>query len=161
MLSLVLAALSLSAGDAAPPLNSLELLQTPPGAASGSRLPRNTPLVIEFWATWCGPCVEQIPRWNALAESFKGRAQFIAVTAEDPETVAEFLKKRPLAGWVALDLEGAVHDSYGVEAVPRTFVVDARGVVRAVTRLSALPDAGLEALLAGRALQPLQQAGSG
>lgn len=161
MLPLVLAALSLSAGDAAPPLNSLELLQTPPGAESAGRVPRNTPLVIEFWATWCGPCVAQIPRWNALAEKFKGRLQFVAITAEDPEVVSEFLKERQMAGWVALDLDGAVHDSYGVETVPRTFLVDARGVVRAVTTLSALRDADVESLVAGRTLQPPKPPGSG
>ncbi|HXN49013.1 MAG TPA: TlpA disulfide reductase family protein [Bryobacteraceae bacterium] len=146
MLPVLLAALSLSAGDAAPPLSRLELL-------NGTGLPRNAPMVVEFWATWCGPCVEQIPRWNSLALRFKGQVQFVAVSAEDPETVTEFLKKRPMAGWVALDLEGTVHQAYGVEGIPRTFLVDARGVVRAVTTISALREADLEALVAGRALQ--------
>jgi thiol-disulfide isomerase/thioredoxin len=154
MLPVLLVALSLSAGDAAPPLNSLELL-------NGTAVPRNTPTVIEFWATWCGPCVEQIPRWNALAQKFSGRAQFVAVSAEDPETVTEFLKKRPMAGSVALDLDGVVHKSYGVETIPRTFLVDARGVVRAVTTLSALRDADLEALVAGRTFRPPPPPGSG
>lgn len=156
MLPLLLTALSLGAGDAAPPLNSLELLQTPPGEETVGRVPRNTPMVVEFWATWCGPCVEQIPRWNALAQKFRGRVQFVAVTAEDPETVAGFLLKRPMAGWVALDLDGAAHESYGVEAVPRAFVVDARGVVRAATSLSTLRDSDLEALIAGRELEARQ-----
>ena len=144
---MILAALSLSVGDAAPPLNRLELV-------NGTALPRNTPMVVEFWATWCGPCVEQIPRWNALAQRFRGQIQFIAISAEDPETVAEFLKKRPMAGWVALDLDGTVHQAYGVEAIPRTFVLDARGVVRGVTTLSTLRDSDLQAFVAGRTFQP-------
>lgn len=151
---MLLAALSLSAGDAAPPLDRLELL-------SGTALARNTPMVVEFWATWCGPCVEQIPRWNSLVERFKGQVQFVAISAEDPETVAEFLKKRPMGGWVALDLEGTVHQAYGVAGIPSTFLVDARGVVRAVTTISALRDADLQALVAGRTLQPHAPPGSG
>ncbi len=151
---MLLAALSLSAGDAAPPLTRLEPL-------NGTALARNTPLVVEFWATWCGPCVEQIPRWNSLAQRFKGKIQFVAITAEDPDTVAEFLKKRPMEGWLALDLDGTVHQDYGVEGIPRTFLLDARGVVRAVTTISALREADLQALAAGRTLRAAVAPGSG
>jgi thiol-disulfide isomerase/thioredoxin len=150
----LLAALSLSAGDAAPPLDRLELL-------NGTGLQRNTPMVVEFWATWCGPCVEQIPRWNSLVQRFKGQVQFVAISAEDPETVAEFLKKRPMAGRVALDSDGTVHQAYGVAAIPSTFLLDARGVVRAVTTISALRESDLQALVAGRTLQPQAPPGSG
>ncbi len=152
---MLLVALSLSAGDAAPPLDRLELL-------NGSAPRRNSPMVVEFWATWCGPCVEQIARWNSLAQSFKGQAQFVAISAEDPETVAEFLKTRPMAGTVALDLDGTVHQAYGFEAIPRTFVLDARGEVRLITTSSALRDADLEAVVAGRAVRAAAvPAGSG
>jgi len=163
MLPLLLAALSLSAGDPAPPLRALEILRAPTGAGVVRQLPQNTPMVVEFWASWCGPCVEAIPRWNTLAQKFEGRLQFIAVSAEDPETVAEFLAKRPMAGWVALDVDGTVHSAYGVETVPRTFLVDAHGVVRGVTTLSALRDMDLEALAASRAiaLQVPKQPGEG
>jgi len=146
VLPVLLAALSLGAGDAAPPLNGLEFL-------NGTSPAPNTPMVVEFWATWCGPCVEQIPHWNSLALTFKGRIQFVAISAEDPETVEEFLKKRPMAGLVALDPDGTVHQAYGVAGIPSTFVVDGKGTVRAVTTLSALRDSDLQALIAGRPLQ--------
>ena len=161
MLALLVAAASLSAGQAAPPLRSLEIVQAPVGVHGGWQLPRGKPLVLQFWATWSGPSVEQIPRWNALAEKFKDRVSFVAISAEDPEVVAEFLKQRPLAGWVALDLDGALHRSYGIDTIPRTIVVDAGGVVRAVTRLTALREADLEALAAGRAIHPAEQPGPG
>jgi thiol-disulfide isomerase/thioredoxin len=161
MLALLVAAVSLSAGQAAPPLRSLEIVQAPAGVHGGWELPQGKPLVLQFWATWNAPSVEQIPRWNALAEKFKDRVTFIAISAEDPEVVSEFLKQRGVAGWVALDLDGALHRSYGVDTIPRTFVVDARGVVRAVTRLGALREADLEALAAGRAIHPAEQPGPG
>ncbi len=161
MLALLVAAASLSAGQAAPPLRSLEIVQAPAGVHGGWQLPRGKPLVLQFWATWSAPSVEQIPRWNALADKFKDRVTFIAISAEDPEVVTEFLKRRTLAGWVALDLDGALDRSYEVDTIPRTFVVDAGGVVRAVTRLSALREADLEALAAGRAIHPVEQPGPG
>ncbi|HEY1205179.1 MAG: TlpA disulfide reductase family protein [Bryobacteraceae bacterium] len=161
MLALLVVAASLSVGETAPPLRSLEILQAPAGVHGSWRLPQGKPLVLQFWATWSAPSLDQIPRWNALAEKFKDRVPFIAISAEDPEVVAEFLKKRPLAGWVALDPEGAMHRSYGVDTIPRTFVLDARGVLRAVTRLSALRDADFEALAAGRAIHPPDQPGPG
>src|ERR1700690_858743 len=133
MLALLVAAASLSAGQTAPPLRSLEIVQAPAGLHGGWRLPQGKPMVLQFWATWSAPSVDQIPRWSALAEKFKDRVSFIAISAEDPEVVSEFLKQRPVAGWVALDLDGALGRSYGVDTIPRTIVVDAGGVVRAVT----------------------------
>jgi hypothetical protein len=149
MLAVLVLAASLSAGEAAPPLRSLEILQAPAGVGGGWRLPRGKPLVLQFWST---ASVEQTARWNSLAEKFKGRVEFIAITPEDPEVVAAFLKQRPMAGWVGLDLDGALHRAYGVETIPRIFVVDAAGKLRGVTRLSALRDADIEALAAGRAI---------
>ncbi len=162
MLPLLLVALSVGPGGTAPPLRSLELVQTPAGFGT---IPPNRPRVVEFWATWCGQCVEQIPRWNELAGRFRARIDFVAITAEDPETVTAFLKKRPMAGWVGLDLDGTAHESYEVDSVPRTFLVDARGSVRAVTTLAALQNADLEALAAGGAVlagaPSAQQPGAG
>ena len=161
MLALLVAAASLSAGQAAPPLRSLEIVQAPAQVRGGWQLPQGKPLVLQFWATWSAPSVEQTPRWNALAEKFKDRVTFVAISAEDPEVVTEFLKQRPVAGWVALDLDGAAHQAYGVDTIPRTIMVDAGGVVRAVTRLTALREADLEALAAGRAIHLAAQPGPG
>ena len=161
MFPLLIVALSLAAGDAAPPLNTLELLRRPPAFERAQMVPRNRPTVVEFWATWCAPCVEQIPRWNALAERFKGRIEFIAITADDPDTVASFLKKRPMAGWIALDSDGTVHSAYAVASLPDTFLVDSHGVVRGVTTFSQLRDVDLESLAADRKFEPPPPPGSG
>ncbi len=161
MYPLLIAALSLAAGDAAPPLNTLELLQRPPAFERAQMVPRNRPTVIEFWATLCAPCAGQIPRWNALAERFRGQIEFIAITADDPDTVASFLKKRPMAGWIALDPDGLAHSAYGVASLPYTFLVDAHGVVRGVTTLSQLRESDLESLAAERKFAPPPPPGSG
>ena len=165
MFPLLVAMLSLAAGDVAPPLNKLDLVRGPTKyerqQISARTLLLNQPTLVEFWATWCGPCVEQIPRWNALEEKYRGRIQFIAITADDPETVEAFLNKRPMEGWVLLDSDGAVHQAYGVASLPYTFLVDSHGTVRGVTTLSRLREADIESLAAGRAFEPPPPPGSG
>lgn len=151
MLALLLAASILSVGEPAPPLAVKQLLQAPEGAKTVWPDLQGKAVVLEFWATWCAPCVEQIPHWNALAERFRDRPiQFLAVSSEDPEMVAQFLDKRPMAGWIGLDPGGAAFKAYGVEGVPYTVLVDAKGVVRGITSLQDLTAADLEALLAGQ-----------
>jgi thiol-disulfide isomerase/thioredoxin len=118
-------------------------------------------VVIEFWAAWCAPCVAQIPRWTRLVEKFKDRPiQFIAVT-NDEEDLGAFLKRWPVSGWIALDPEGETLKAYGVEAIPRTVLVDSKGIVRGVTSLANLADSDIEGLLGGRELKIAAQPGGG
>ncbi len=154
MLPLLFAAAALTAGQPAPPLALEQWLSAPPGAPGTSPALRGNALVLEFWATWCAPCVEQIPHWNALVEKFKGRAvQFIAISYEEPDTVAALIQRHPIAGWVGIDAAGATFKAYGVEAVPLTVLVDAKGIVRGVTSPRQLTEADIDGLLAGRELK--------
>jgi uncharacterized protein (TIGR03435 family) len=89
-------------------------------------------LVVEFWATWCEPCVEALPHLNALAEKFSAeRVQFISVTNEEQKDVQGFLAGHPVKGWIALD--NSALDAYGATAIPKTFLIDAQGRVLAIT----------------------------
>jgi thiol-disulfide isomerase/thioredoxin len=60
--------------------------------------------VIDFCATWCGPCRTSIPLWNELVDAFKGKAaHFLAITGKTEQVVAAFLKRTPIHSWVRLD----------------------------------------------------------
>jgi thiol-disulfide isomerase/thioredoxin len=115
------------------------------------------------WATWCGPCVEQIPQWNALVERYRGYPiQFIALSSEEAEDVEAFLQKRPMAGTVELDPDGSIFNAYRVDSVPRTVLVDGKGIIRGITTLPQLTDRDIQALLAGRNIgAPERQAAPG
>ena len=84
---LVLAALpafcGVKVGDVAPPLHLQRLIPDQPVDTSLDAL-KGKAVVLEFWATHCGPCVEAIPHLNELVDQFAGRIQFVSVTAEDP-----------------------------------------------------------------------------
>ena len=106
---------------------------------------------MEFWATWCGPCVAAFPHLNELADKFKDQpVQFIAITAEDEATIKPFLTKRPIHAWVALDTDRAMNTAYGIRAIPHTVVLGKDGKIAAITYPTMLTEKHIHDLLAGK-----------
>jgi len=106
--------------------------------------------VLEFWATWCAPCIASLPHFNQLVESLDpARFQFISVDDEDPKVVQAFLARKRIAGWVGVDTSGSVFARYGVKSRPTTIVVDTRGRIVAATEADNLKAADLEAVASG------------
>lgn len=138
----------------APQLHIRELLNAPKGTTATWNSLRGKAVVLEFWATWCGGCVANIPHLNALAEKFKGQPiQFVSITDESKAVVARFLKEIPIDGWVALDSDDATFKAYGILGRPTTALVDSAGVVRAVTgAVTSVNEDVLDKLIAGKEL---------
>jgi uncharacterized protein (TIGR03435 family) len=108
-------------------------------------------VVLEFWATWCGPCVAAIPHLNELTAQFKDRpVVFLSVTDEEPAVVEKFLKERPIRGWIGFDKGTKLNDRFGVEGIPDTFLIDASGKVAANLYPDQLKPEMIEDLVAGR-----------
>ena len=115
---------------------------------------RGRPVILEFWATWCGPCVDEIPHLNHLANKFPD-VQFVSITAEDSAVVDPFLAKHPIAGQVALDHGKATSTAYGVEGVPKAFLIDPHGILLAAMHPRQINDVVVANLSAGRPVEPL------
>ena len=147
-------AASLKIGDPAPPLDLKSILQAPPGTVPTWNSLRGKVVVVEFWATWCAPCLGAISHLNALADQFQGRAvRFISVTEPPVAHVRTFLEVNPIRGWVALDPTGSVSKSYGVRGLPSTFIVDQQGRIAAITEQpERLTVAAINAALDGKAV---------
>ncbi len=88
--------------------------------------------LVNFWATWCPPCVEEIPSLNRLIKAYEGR-DFAVVSVdyrESVETIAEFVVHVPVNFPVLLDLDGKVSRNWKVFSFPSSFLLDKAGRIR-------------------------------
>jgi len=112
----------------APDVGIGALLQAPQASFASLKEFRGQVVVLEFWATWCGPCIELLPHMNKMVESFAGRpVRFISVTDESREAVEFFARTHPMKAWIGLDPGGASFKAFGVDSRPQVFVIDPYG----------------------------------
>ncbi len=106
---------------------------------------RGKVVLLNFWDTWCIPCRTEMPELQALADDLQGES-FALLTIdlqEDAGTIALFRRELGLRLPVLLDADGDVTRSYGVRALPATFLIDRNGILRQ-QRLGPLSPGGVE-----------------
>jgi len=91
-------------------------------------------VLVNFWATWCGPCRIELPQFAKLYQEKSARGLEILAVNEDHQDgkLAEYLKEKPLSFPVLVDKDGEVAKRYGVEGFPTSVLVDTNGRVLAV-----------------------------
>ena len=94
-------------------------------------------ILLNFWATWCGPCVGEMPAFEKLQETYGEDLVLVAVNSgEDEETVTSFLEENGYTFPVVLDPEYAVAMLYPTDGIPYTVIIGTDGKV-AVTQVGA------------------------
>ena len=88
--------------------------------------------MINFWATWCGPCRQEMPLLDAMYKKYKGMGfTLIGVNVEpDSKGAEKFLADLPVSFPVAFDAESKVSKLYNVQGMPSTVLVDRKGNAR-------------------------------
>jgi uncharacterized protein (TIGR03435 family) len=138
-------------GDIPPPLILAKTIQGPPTNEISWNKLEGKVVVLEFWATWCGPCIKAIPHLNELAEQFKDKpVVFISVTSENEDVVRLFLKNHPIKAWIGLDDYEVLNKAFHVEGIPHAVIVDATGHIAAITHPAEIKPENLEEVLAGK-----------
>jgi len=89
-------------------------------------------VLMDFWATWCGPCRMAMPGLQKLQDDFRDRSlEILSVNqSESAEQVHSFLEHRKYSFHVVLDSKGAVGNKYGVRGIPTVVLVDKKGLIR-------------------------------
>ncbi len=92
---------------------------------------KGKPVILNFWASWCPPCVKEIPSMNRGWEKIKdeGIAMVAINVGESAATVIKFKEKHPVDFTVLLNEPGDIVDKWAVRGMPTTYIIDPQGRV--------------------------------
>ena len=108
------------------------------------------PIVLNFWASWCGPCRSEMPHFDALSKKLDGKVHFLMVNVtdgqrEDVDKATAFIKNNGYSFPIYFDKKLQAATAYSIYALPTTYFIDAQGSI--ITQASGALTAG--ALQAG------------
>ena len=93
---------------------------------------RGTPVVLNFWASWCPPCKSEMPDFQAAATEYEGQVAFMMVNLTDGsretvDTAKAYIQEQGFTFPVYFDTQSEAANAYGVMSIPTTFFIDAQG----------------------------------
>ena len=143
---------SLKVGDKAPVITITDYISNIPK----DKTLKNKYILLEFWATWCAPCLGAVPHLNELQAKYKNRKDlsFISMTYESPEKVLKTLKRIEFTTIVVSDQTEKSHTDFGAKqngimTLPRTVLIDNKGFVKWIGVPDQMSDSLFDSFLKG------------
>lgn len=88
-------------------------------------------VLLDFWATWCGPCRMTMPVLDRLQKEYPADMTVLAINLQEPpDVVRKYVREQGVAARVLLDESGAVGETYGTGSIPMQVLIDRAGIVR-------------------------------
>lgn len=102
-------------------------------------------ILLNFWATWCGPCVEEMPAFEKLYQEYGDEVAILAVNfMEDKSTVDQFVEENEYTFPIAYDENGEMNSKYPTDGIPYTLVIGKDGIIKKIYEGSMGADAMYE-----------------
>jgi thiol-disulfide isomerase/thioredoxin len=112
---------------------SFELTTLDAGQTVSLEALKGKPVVVNFWASWCGPCRRETPDLQATYEKYKDQVHFYAINLSSEDNLQDatkFLTDLHISIPVLKDVDGKAQSAYKVLSVPTTLIIDANGIVK-------------------------------
>jgi peroxiredoxin len=110
-------------------------------------------LIIEFWGTWCGPCIPALEHLDELQKKFKDDVVVVGISDDTEERLNKFLLKRPVGLPLVADPMNKSLKFFNVKAVPQTFVANRNGEIIAITHPEEITENKLKDLILGKKVE--------
>ncbi|MBL7559774.1 TlpA family protein disulfide reductase [Olleya sp. YSTF-M6] len=104
-------------------------LQNSTGQPFNFRQAENKIVLVSFWATWCPPCIAELPSMQQLYETYKDKIEFVFISNEKIETINAFMAKNNYSFKVYTPLEKSSINTFEINSIPRTFLINQKGEV--------------------------------
>jgi peroxiredoxin len=95
---------------------------------------RGKPVILNFWASWCGPCRYEVPAFKSFYEKYGNEGvSIIAVNTQDnPDSALAYAKSDGLKFTIPVDPQGKVANLYNVRGLPTTYFIDENGIITSI-----------------------------
>ena len=108
---------------------------------------RDKPVYLNFWATWCPPCVKELPHIQSKYEQYKDRIHFLAISVDsEQEAPAQFISSKGYTFTVGYGNEREISRAYNIEAIPASYIIGTDGTIKAQI-VGSMDEADLESFL--------------
>jgi thiol-disulfide isomerase/thioredoxin len=88
-------------------------------------------VMLDFWATWCGPCRMTMPQVEKLQREYPNALVLLAINLQEPkDVVRDYVRSQGISSRVLLDEQGSVGEAYGAAGIPTQVLIDKNGIVR-------------------------------
>jgi uncharacterized protein (TIGR03435 family) len=133
------------------------ILNSPVKSVALSQL-KGKVILLEFWATWCSPCVDAMPHLQELQKAFEDKLQIVTISTETEKRIEQFIENRASNLWFVVDTADAFRVAFPYHTIPHAVLINEQGVVVAITEPKNITGKVIDSVIQGKSVHlPLKE----